>query len=359
TAEHRLARKNELKARGTLLMALPDKHQLNFNTHKDAKTLMKVIEKRFGGNTETKKVQKTLLKQQYENFLGSSTKRLDQIYDRLQKLISQLEILRIDADDIKEMNLQWKGHFAKECRSPKDTRRNGATEPQRRNVLVETSTSNALLRDNALVILRQTLEKAKQEKDDFKFKLETFQTSFKNLSELLASQTNAKIGLGYNSQVFTRAMFDCDDYLSSRTDERNIYAPKPDLVFNNAPNNVKIDHLAFNVKLSPTKPDQDLSHTHRTSEPIIKDWVSDSDDESETKTPQNAPNFVQPTEQVKSPRLSVQHVETSIPTATSKTAIPKSIRNGRHKNRKACFVCKSLDHLIKDYDYHEKKMAQL
>nr|GFD02526.1 hypothetical protein [Tanacetum cinerariifolium] len=41
TAEHRLARKNELKAHGTLLMALPDKHQLKFNTHKDAKTLMK------------------------------------------------------------------------------------------------------------------------------------------------------------------------------------------------------------------------------------------------------------------------------------------------------------------------------
>nr|GEZ22993.1 hypothetical protein [Tanacetum cinerariifolium] len=42
-------------ARGTLLMDLPDKHQLKFNTHKDAKTLMEVIEKRFGGNTETKK----------------------------------------------------------------------------------------------------------------------------------------------------------------------------------------------------------------------------------------------------------------------------------------------------------------
>nr|GEU87950.1 ribonuclease H-like domain-containing protein [Tanacetum cinerariifolium] len=36
TAEQRLAKKNELKARRTLLMALPDKHQLKFNTHKDA-----------------------------------------------------------------------------------------------------------------------------------------------------------------------------------------------------------------------------------------------------------------------------------------------------------------------------------
>nr|GFC57460.1 ribonuclease H-like domain-containing protein [Tanacetum cinerariifolium] len=51
--------------------------------------------KRFGGNTETKKVPKTLLKQYYENFTGSSTKSLDQIHDRLQKLISQLEILRV------------------------------------------------------------------------------------------------------------------------------------------------------------------------------------------------------------------------------------------------------------------------
>nr|GFA96115.1 ribonuclease H-like domain-containing protein [Tanacetum cinerariifolium] len=29
--------------------------------------------------------------------------------------------------------------------------------------------------------------------------------------------------------------------------------------------------------------------------------------------------------------------------------IPKPKSNGNHKNRKACFVCKSLDHLIKDF----------
>nr|GEX10413.1 putative reverse transcriptase domain-containing protein [Tanacetum cinerariifolium] len=71
TVEQRLARKNELKARGTSLMTLPNKHQLKFNIHKDAKTLMETIEKRFDGNKETKKVQKTLLKQQHENFTGS------------------------------------------------------------------------------------------------------------------------------------------------------------------------------------------------------------------------------------------------------------------------------------------------
>nr|GEW16101.1 hypothetical protein [Tanacetum cinerariifolium] len=53
---------------------------------------MEAIEKRFRGNTETKKVQKTLLKQPFENFTSSSYEDLDQINDRLQKLVSQLEI---------------------------------------------------------------------------------------------------------------------------------------------------------------------------------------------------------------------------------------------------------------------------
>nr|GFB64292.1 hypothetical protein [Tanacetum cinerariifolium] len=400
----RLARKNELKARGTLLMALPDKHQLKFNSYKDTKTLMQAIKKRFGGNTKNKKVQKTLLKQQYENFIVSAAARVSVVNAKMhvsflpnvdslsnaviysffasQSSSPQLDnddLKQIDADDLKEMDLKWqmammtmrarrflqrtgrnlrangptslgfdmskvecynchmKGHFAKECRSPKDSRINGAAEPQRRNVPVETSTSNALvsqcdgvgsygwsfqaeeepatyalmtfsssssfsdneLRDNALVNLRQTLEKAEQERDDLKLKLEKFQTSFKNLMKLLASQTNAKICLGYNSQVFTRAIFDCDDYLSSESDESwpssSLYdrfqssdryhavpppytgtfmPPKPNLVFNNVPNGVETDHSPFNVKLSPTKPDQDLSHTYRPSTPIIEDWVS-------------------------------------------------------------------------------------
>nr|GEZ16183.1 hypothetical protein [Tanacetum cinerariifolium] len=47
TTKQRLAKKNKLKARETLLMALLDKHQLKFNIHKDAKSLMEAIEKRF------------------------------------------------------------------------------------------------------------------------------------------------------------------------------------------------------------------------------------------------------------------------------------------------------------------------
>nr|GFA51236.1 putative ribonuclease H-like domain-containing protein [Tanacetum cinerariifolium] len=132
-------------------------------------------------------------------------------------------------------------------------------------------------------------------------------------------------------------MFDCDDYLSSESDES-----WPLVLF----------------MLCPTKPDQDLSHTNRSTEPIIEDWVLYSEDESKTKAPKIIPSFVYSTEQVKSPRLSVQHAETSIPAATPKPASLKPTSNGKRRNRKACFVYKSLAHLIKDCDYHEKKMAK-
>nr|GEY65893.1 retrovirus-related Pol polyprotein from transposon TNT 1-94 [Tanacetum cinerariifolium] len=122
-----------------------------------------------------------------------------------------------------------------------------------------------------------------------------------------------------------------------------------------------LNRISFCVlirQLNPTKPEQDLSQTNRPSAPIIEDWVSDSKDESETKASQIVPSFVQSTKQVQSPRHSVQHVETSTPAATPKPSSPKPTSSGKKRNRKACFVCQSLDHLIKDYDYHAKKMAQ-
>ncbi|GJT65312.1 putative ribonuclease H-like domain-containing protein [Tanacetum coccineum] len=59
TAEEKMDMRNEMKARGTLLMTLPNKDQLKFHSYKDAKLLMKAIEKRYGGNKESKKVAKT------------------------------------------------------------------------------------------------------------------------------------------------------------------------------------------------------------------------------------------------------------------------------------------------------------
>nr|GEV87456.1 hypothetical protein [Tanacetum cinerariifolium] len=148
------------------------------------------------------------------------------------------------------------------------------------------------LRDDALVNLRQTLEKVKQERDDLKLKYHVVPPPYTG----------------------------------------TFMPPKPDLVFTNAPNAVETDHPAFTVKLSPIKPEPDLSLTNRSSAPIIEDWVSE--DESKTKTSQNVSSFIQSTKQVKSPRHSVQHAETSIP---PQIAILKPTSPGKRKNRKACF----------------------
>nr|GEV61760.1 hypothetical protein [Tanacetum cinerariifolium] len=392
TAEQRLARKNELKARGTLLMALPDKHQLKFNSHKDAKTLMEAIKKRFGGNTKTKKVQKTLLKQQFENFIGSNFEdvnlkflcsltsewkthtliwrnKADLEEQSLNDLFNSLKIYEtevkqssstctasqnlafmssshtnsttdsvsaaasvfaacvklhasllpnIDVDDLEEMDLRWqmamltmwarrflqktginlgangptsmgfdmfkvecynchrKGHFARECRSPKDPRRPGAAELQRRTIPIETSTSNALVSQCDGTRSYDWSYQAEEEPANF---------------ALIAFSSN-----------------------SSSDNE-----------------------------LSPTKPEQDFSHTTRPSAPIIEDWVSDSEEESETKASQFVPSFTQSSKHVKTPRHSVQPIETTIPAVTFVPASPKSNSSGKRRNKKACFVLCSID----------------
>ncbi|GJX94864.1 ribonuclease H-like domain-containing protein, partial [Tanacetum coccineum] len=69
---------------------------MTFNQYKDAKTLFAAKQTRFGGNEPTKKTRKTrktLLKQMYENFSAPSKESLVSIFNRVQKIVSQLAIL--------------------------------------------------------------------------------------------------------------------------------------------------------------------------------------------------------------------------------------------------------------------------
>ncbi|GJU72582.1 putative reverse transcriptase domain-containing protein [Tanacetum coccineum] len=95
TTEEKICKKNDVKARSLLLMALPNEHQLTFNQYADAQSMFIAIKARFGGNDATKKTQKALLKQQYENFNATSSESLDSIFNRLQKLVSRLAILGV------------------------------------------------------------------------------------------------------------------------------------------------------------------------------------------------------------------------------------------------------------------------
>nr|GEV84779.1 ribonuclease H-like domain-containing protein [Tanacetum cinerariifolium] len=368
TAEQRLARKNKLKARGTLLMALTNKHQLKFNTHKDAKTLMEAIEKSlpFDWRTHTLiwrnktdleeqslddlfnslKIYKTEVKSSSsaststQNLAFVSTSNTDSTNEPVSDAASVSAVnakipisalLNIDVDDLEEMDLKWqmamltvrakrflqrtgrnlrangptsigfdmskvecynchrKGHFARECRSPKDTRKNGAAEPQRRSVLVQTSTSNALVSQCDGVGSCDWSFQADEEPTNYA--LMTFSSSSSSSDNEVVScskaYTKAYATLHDeslpHSPIYDRYQLGNGYHVVPPPYTGTFMPPKPDLVFNNAPNDVETDHPAFNVKLSPTKPDNDLSHTHRPSAPIIKDWVSDSDDESETK----------------------------------------------------------------------------
>nr|GFC73206.1 hypothetical protein [Tanacetum cinerariifolium] len=177
-------------------------------------------------------------------------------------------------------------------------------------------------------------------------KLEKFQTSFKRLTDLLASQTSDKVGLGYNSKVFTQAMFDCDNYYSSESDNdswppSNLYdrfvpsggyhavpppvsgtfmPPKPDLVFHTPPSDEN-EHLAFNV----------------------------------TK---DVPSFAQSPKLVKSPRHSGLLSPPPMSVAPPVPLRAHSPSKGLRRTKKTCFVWKSETHLIKDYDFHARKLDQ-
>nr|GFC53388.1 hypothetical protein [Tanacetum cinerariifolium] len=125
----------------------------------------------------------------------------------------------------------------------------------------------------------QKLDTTEKERDDLNMKLEKFQTSSKRMTDLLASQTSEKAGLGGGYHAIPPPV------------TGTFMPPKPDLVFHTPPSNEN-EHLAFNVQLSPTKPEQDLSS-----------------------------------------------------------------RPSSRKTKKTCFVYKSVDHLIKDCDFHARKLA--
>nr|GFA93509.1 hypothetical protein [Tanacetum cinerariifolium] len=77
TTEDMQKKRNDVKARTTLLLALPDEHQFRFSKYENAQELWGAILKTFGENEATKKTKKNQLKQQYGNFKAKDIEQDD------------------------------------------------------------------------------------------------------------------------------------------------------------------------------------------------------------------------------------------------------------------------------------------
>nr|GFA66637.1 hypothetical protein [Tanacetum cinerariifolium] len=208
-------------------------------------------------------------------------------------------------------NCHRKGHFARECRSPKDSKRVAVTEPQRRNVPIETSTSNALVSQCDGTGAYDWSYQAEEEPTNFA--LMAFTSSSSNLSSDNEVSSCSKACSKVYSQLQTQ-------YDTLTENFRSFMPPKPDLVFHTPPSDEN-EHLAFNVS-------------------------------------KNVPSFAQSRELVKSPSHSSQLFQAPLQVAPTVPLRSNPHSKGSKKTKKACFVCKSVDHLIKDYDFYARKLAQ-
>nr|GFD06136.1 hypothetical protein [Tanacetum cinerariifolium] len=158
-------------------------------------------------------------------------------------------------------------------------------------------------------------------------------------------------------------MFDCENYYSSESNNAswspsNLYdrfdlsggyhaVPppmtgtfmplKPDLVFH-TPLSDENEHLAFNVQLSLTKPEQDLATT--SSAPIIEDWVFDSEEEDVPKVPKDVPSLAQSPELVKTTRHSGLISPPPMSVALPIPLRPHSPSKGLKRLKKTCLCAK-------------------
>nr|GEZ33658.1 hypothetical protein [Tanacetum cinerariifolium] len=102
TAEDMQKKKNDVKARTTLLLYLPDEHQMRFSKYKTTRELWAKILKTFGGNMATKKTKKNLLKQQYGNFEAEGSETLEKTFTRLQVIVGQLQFMNVYESEVQK-----------------------------------------------------------------------------------------------------------------------------------------------------------------------------------------------------------------------------------------------------------------
>nr|GEU50465.1 putative ribonuclease H-like domain-containing protein [Tanacetum cinerariifolium] len=322
TAEQRLAKKNELKARGTLLMALPDKHKLKFNIQKDDKSLMKAIEKSLPSEWRTHTLiwrSKAVLEDQslddlfnnlkiYEAEVKSlsstshNTQNIDFVssnnIDNTNESVSVVPGVSatstkapvstlLNVDNLKEMDLKWQMTMLT-MRARRFLQRTG------RN-----------LGANSTAAIGFDMSKADEEPINYAL------MAFTSLSSSSSS--------GSDNEVF-----DYDEMNSPKSDDSMPTRPVHDRY--KSDEGYHIVPTVVNVESSTNKTSKEMSKKLRHDAPIIKDWTYDSKDEfkHESVSKQKEPSFVLTNEHVKTPRASVKTVDHLRQAETLRTDTQKS-----------------------------------
>ncbi|GJU98402.1 ribonuclease H-like domain-containing protein [Tanacetum coccineum] len=275
------------------------------------------------------------------------------------------------------------------------------------------------VRDNSITELKNQLAEALREKDDLKLKLEKFETSSKNLTDLLNSQisVNNKTGIGFDSQMTENELHDIhknnsevfesasDSSVNEIEEENNQvndrfkkvegyhavpppytgnYMPsRPDLSFAGLDDSVYKTNVSETITSVPrnestasksSKDNLEQPKDVRPSAPIVEEWESDSDDDCVTRPSieQNKPsyakiNFVKSNENTRKSVIEqntyrqAENLRKSQSPRVDKRnwngLMTQKLGDGFEFNKKACFVCGSLNHLIKDCNFYENKMV--
>nr|GEV06528.1 ribonuclease H-like domain-containing protein [Tanacetum cinerariifolium] len=79
--------------------SIPDDHVAKFHYMNDARDIWNAVKARFGGNAESKKMRKSMLKQEFLEFKVGEAEGLHKGYDRMQKILSQLNQLKAKPKD--------------------------------------------------------------------------------------------------------------------------------------------------------------------------------------------------------------------------------------------------------------------
>ncbi|GJS55735.1 hypothetical protein Tco_0629097 [Tanacetum coccineum] len=244
-----------------------------------------------------------------------------------------------------------------------------------------------------LTYQKKLLAKAVKEKEELKTKLENFQSSSKGLSKLLNSQmsTRDKSGLGYGDQVHNGVLSYENEVFQSVFDSRSsdvedrpvhdrfaniegMHAVPPPMKGNYMPSGPDREVDDSIVETLESVPEPVVVEPKVVSQPkvwsdapIIEEYESDSDDEYviQPSKEQEKPSFafVNTVKHVKTPRETVKEQNTYSPSPKADKRdwnglMSKRLGLGYGFTKKACFVCGSFSHLIRDCDFHEKRMAK-